>query len=313
MRWKDVEDAHQRIAPRVRRTPVERSAWLEELTGCETFLKLENFQHTGSFKVRGALNAVLQTEPGERFVTATSGNHGAALVWALAPYGIKPLILVPIMADEAKVARLRRLGAEIEIFGQDAAEAEAEARARAVTRGWRYVSPYNDPNVVAGQGTVALELVEDAGPLDAVFVAVGGGGLVGGMASWLSARAPSTVVFGCSPAINAAMAAAVAAGKIYDAPCGPTLSDGTAGGIEPGSFTFPLCRDLVDTWIEVSEAEIAMAVRSVLHNHQMLIEGAAGVAVAAAISTARSFPDDSRIGIVLCGANIGADTLKAIL
>jgi threonine dehydratase len=177
-----------------------------------------------------------------------------------------------------------------------------------------YVSPYNDPEIIAGQGTVGLEIAEQIGdgPLDAVVVAVGGGGLMSGVAAAMRTKRPEVRVIGASPEADAAMYAAVQAGRIVESEMRPTFSDGTAGGIEAGSMTFPLCQELVDEWVLVSEADLCTAVSLAIDREHQLLEGAAGVALAAGIQVGRRRPDQT-IAVVCCGANISGSTLQQVL
>ena len=175
-----------------------------------------------------------------------------------------------------------------------------------------YISPYNDPQVVGGQGTIAVELARQLEPIDAVFVAVGGGGLIAGIAGYLKVVRPGITVVGCLPERSPVMAESVRAGQIVEMETAPTLSDATAGGIEAGAITFDLCRALVDEYVLVDEEEIAAAIRTTIEAEHLLIEGAAGVAAAAFYKRRASFRGQN-VAIVLCGANISLQTLKALL
>ncbi|MDQ0390799.1 threonine/serine dehydratase [Labrys monachus] len=310
-----IHAADRRIRPVVRETGLEASPPFSERTGQEVLLKLENLQHTGSFKLRGAANKILSLgtpAPDTKVVTASSGNHGAAVAYALRGVGGRGLIFVPNGASPAKVANIRRLGAEVEFVGEDSADTEAHARRYAEERGWPYVPPYNDPDVVAGQGTIAAELLRQGGPIDNVFVSVGGGGLIGGIATYLKAVSPRTRIIGCSPAASCVMARSVEAGEVLDLPSGATLSDGTAGGIEPGTITFALCRDHVDHWIDVDEEEIAEAMRLFIDGHHMLLEGAAGVALAGLCKAGPAWTQGRSVAVI-CGANISRPVLRSVL
>ena len=310
-----VPEALERIRPVIRRTILDPSPYYSQLSGAEVTFKCENLQHTGSFKARGALNKILSLSAAERnrgIVTASTGNHGAACAFAMRQVGARGLVFVPEIAEETKLAAIRRLGAEIRTVGTDSVESERVARAYAEEQGLTYVPPYNDPLVIAGQGTIAVELLEQLPDLDAVFISVGGGGLIGGIASYLKQVKPQVQVFGCSPRNSQVMALSVEAGQLLDLPSLPTLSDGTAGGVEAGSITFPLCRDYVDRYISVSEEEIAATLREFLGAQHMLIEGSAAVAIAAFLQTAGQLPG-ARVAILLCGANISLNTLKNIL
>jgi threonine dehydratase len=311
----EIENAYARISPHLRRTPVEPSPWLAALTGAEVHCKFENYQVTGSFKARGALNRVLGVTDGEAeagFVAASTGNHGAAVAYAARLRDAPVTVFVPSTADPEKVSRLRDEGVAVRTAGVDSIEAEAAAREFASSFGSIYVSPYNDPAVVVGQGTVGLELAEQLPDLDAVFVALGGGGLVAGIASYLKARRPNIEVIACSPRNSAVMAHSIEAGRILDLPSEPTLSDGTAGGVEAGSITFELCQQLVDRYELVDERAIGQALYEFTARHHSLIEGAAAVPIAALLALGRAYAG-RQVAVVLCGANIATGTLLEVL
>lgn len=328
-----IEAAHARIQPYIRETPVEHSPVLSQLTGAEVWLKLENLQLTGSFKLRGAMNKLLSLTPTERavgVVTASTGNHGAATAYAMQQLGCSGVVFVPHDASPAKLENIRQFGAKIETHGIDSVETEIYARDYAAQRGMTYVSPYNDLDVMCGQGTIGVELVRQLTAFDAAFVSVGGGGLMGGISAYLKnlkfkienekwadgnfsfSILNSPFIVGCQPVNSAVMAASVQAGHILDLPSSPTLSDGTAGGVEADTVTFPYCRDGVDAYELVSEDEIVTAMRLVIERHHTMIEGAAGVAVAALLKQRQSWRG-KRVVVVLCGANISLDKLRAVL
>ncbi len=293
-------------------TPAFSSPWLGEATGAEVVLKGDHLQQTGSFKVRGALFKALRLPAGARAVTASTGNHGAAMAFACSHAGLPLRVFVPKTASPSKIERLERRGAEVVLEGADCTDAEAAARAAAAADGSTYVSPYNDDDIVAGQGTLVLELLQQFPALDTLVVAVGGGGLAAGCAAVLKHRNPSCHVIGCSPVASAVMRHSVAAGEILDLPSEPTLSDGTAGGVEAGSVTFDLCRDLIDDWVLLEEHEIAQALAGFVDHHGQLIEGAAATAVAATLRLGDALRG-RHVGVVLCGANIGSDDLERAL
>lgn len=315
-----IRAARERLHDHIRQTPFDLSLPLSQRLQGEVRLKGEHLQHTGSFKARGALHKVLCLTPDARalgVISASSGNHGAGLAWACKLAGVPAVIYVPEHASPAKVANIRSHGAEVRHFGIDGLDTEEHARAVAASEGRTYVSPYNDLEVMCGQGTIGLEMAEQAGELDAVIVAVGGGGLIGGIAAALKEIMPMVRVIGALPANSPVMAESVAAGEIVVRDSLPTLSDGTAGGIEAGAITFPVCRSLVDEWVLVTEDEIAAAMRRFVEEHHQLIEGAAGVALAAlerrAAAGGASGLGGERVGVVLCGANISTDALVGVL
>ncbi len=302
----EVVQAVARITPYVRETYLERSPHFSREYGARVFFKLENLQHTGSFKVRGAFNKLLSLSAEARrrgVVAASTGNHGISVAYCAMTLGVKGRIFVPENADPKKVEVIEKWGMPVQRYGNDIVDTEAYARAYAAQNDMVYVSPYNDLKVVGGQGTIGFELQHQAGQIAAVFVAVGGGGLMAGIAGYLKSIDPTIRMIGCSPENSAVMARSVAAGRILDIPSEPTLSDGTAGGIEPGSITFSLCCELVDEFVTVTEDEIRASIGSFIRNHHMLIEGAAAVPLAAYRKVAERF-EGQKVVIVLCGANI---------
>ncbi len=311
----EIIAAEQRIRPFIRETYLEPSPYFSDSTGAGVYLKCENLQHTGSFKARGALNKLLWLGDEARsrgVVTASTGNHGAAVAYALGQVGAQGIVFVPEQAASSKVETIERLGAEVRHYGTDSVEAEAYARQYAEGHGMTYVSPYNDPQIIAGQGTVGVELARQLDQIDAVFVAVGGGGLISGIAAYLKSLYPGLQIIGCSPENSQVMVQSIRAGQILDLPSSPTLSDGTAGGVEKDSITFPLCQALVDSFETVTEAEIARTLCQFLPVHHMLIEGSAAVPLAALQKRGQEF-QAKNVVIVLCGGNIDLDTLKRIL
>lgn len=312
----EIEAAADRIAPQVLRTPLLHSAPLSERHGADILIKSEHLQLTGSFKVRGSANFVHSLDADTAalgVVTASSGNHGIGVSTAAASRGIAATIFLPSTASRSKVDQIRRLGAEIMIVDStDSNDAENAARAHADAQGQPYVSPYNDPLIIAGQGTIGKEILEDGGPIDSVVISVGGGGLISGIATWIKAHSPGTRIIGASALNDRAMAASIEAGKIITPHFEPTFSDGTAGGLEDDSITFAICRDLVDEWVDINERDIATAVTNMIDDHHQLVEGAAGVAIAAATAHAAKAPG-SRIVAVSCGANVSSDALARMI
>ena len=311
----EIERAARRIAPFVRETPLVRSETLSAELGSEVLLKLENLQITGSFKLRGATNKMLSLPGAVRargVVAASSGNHGAAVAHAGRVLGVPVTVFVPEGASPAKVNAMRRSEAEVHHVGADGLDTELHARAYASERAQAYISPYNDLDVVAGQGSVAVEMRRQTEAIDVIIVATGGGGLISGIAADLKAHWPRTRVVGAVPLNSPVMSASIRAGRIVEMPSLPTLSDGTAGGIEQDAVTFELCRALVDEWVEITEDEIARAMRHCLETEHLLVEGSAAVAVAALRRLAPSVRP-ARAAVVLCGANISAERLKSIL
>ena len=312
--YQRIADAAQRIGPYIRTTPVEFSPSLSQ-TGVEVFLKLENFQVTGSFKARGATHALLALDEqtrGRGVITASSGNHGAAVAYAAAQLGCDATVFVPEYASRSKVEAIRRRGAEVIFFGDDCVKTEVEARRHAIAVQKAYIPPYNAEEVLHGQGSVGVELVEQLESLDALFIAVGGGGLIGATGAYVKHAFDAVEVVACYPSRSPALHTCIEAGQVVEVVCGPTLSDATAGGVEDGAITLALCADIIDRSVFVEEDAIAAGVREIVEAHGMLVEGAAGLAVAAFRQVAEDYIG-KRVAIVLCGANIAPETLVEVL
>lgn len=312
-----VASVAERLAPHVRRTPL----LLSDAFGTPMAVKAEHLQHTSSFKFRGALGRLLALDDAARMrgvVTASTGNHGIGVATAGRRLGVPVTVCVAEDTDSAITARLEGLGADVlRVASRDCADAEREARRLGEADGRTFVSPYNDAVVAAGQGSIAVELLtqlDEIGwpSLDVVVVAVGGGGLISGIATWVAHALPSARIIGAQPAADAAMAASIEAGRIIDEPGEPTLSHSTAGGIEADAITFPVCRALVSDWIRVEEDAIADAVRRMLFQEHQLVEGAAGVALAAGAEFLRREPD-ARVAVISCGARLTPTELEAVL
>jgi threonine dehydratase len=317
----EVAERSERVAPLLRPhlppTPFVRFGAFGDELGAEVLVKCEHLQRTGSFKARGSLAKILTLTDAQRqagVVTASTGNHGLGVGNALATLGGHGIVYLPENASPSKVAALRRLGLELRAEGNDSGVLEPKARAYAEEHGLTYVPPYNDPDIIAGQGTLAVEILEqlDGAPLDAVVVAVGGGGLVSGVAAVLKQHLPKVRVYGAQPALDAGMAASVRAGEIVQVDAAESLSDGTAGSVEPGSITFDLCRQLVDDWVVIEEDAIRDALRMVIDTEHQLIEGSAALAFAAARER-RTELAGRRVAVVSCGGNISAQTLANAL
>ncbi|MGB2906090.1 MAG: threonine/serine dehydratase [Candidatus Aminicenantaceae bacterium] len=307
--------AESRIRPYIRETPLEHSPFLSHEIRGQVFLKLENLQLTGSFKLRGAMNKILSLSKAQRersVVTASSGNHGHAFAYLSDRFGFPGIVYLPETTDPGKVETLKAYGVDIRIHGDDCVRAEAAARAAAADQGFAYVPPYNDLQIIAGQATVGTELSIQAETMDAILVPVGGGGLISGIAGYLKSQNISASIYGCQPANSRVMYESLKAGRILDLESLPTLSDGTAGGIESDSLTFPLCRDHVDGFFLLSEEEIRAALKLVIAKHHILIEGAAALPVAALLKERERFKGQTVV-LVLSGATLSLATLKKIL
>jgi threonine dehydratase len=313
--YERIQKAHVSIRPQVLVSPLQPSLILSEALGCEVLLKCDHLQPTGSFKLRGATNKIFELGEEDRrkgVITASTGNHGQATARAGALAGVPVTVYVAAATTAQKMAAIRALGAELVIIDGSVVEAELTARRVAGEQGRFYISPYNDIDVVAGQGTLGLELMEQAPDLDAVFIATGCGGLTGGAGTAIKAVNPKTQVVGAWPENSTALLRSLEAGKIIEVEEFDTLSDGTTGAVEPGSITFPICQAVIDAKVTVTEAQIADAMRRLAQSDRWMVEGAAGVALASLIKTADAYKG-AKVAVVLCGRNIALETfLKAV-
>jgi threonine dehydratase len=311
----EIHAAAARIAPHLTRTPLIPSPWLSRLAGGEVSLKLESLQVTRSFKVRGALNALsrlAERRPRPVVVTASAGNHGRAIAWAAERLGLDAVVFTPRAAPEAKLGPIRLHGADLRADADDYEGAEAMAMAFAAETGAVFVSPYSHPDVIAGGGTVAAEVLADWPLVDAIVVAVGGGGLISGIARFLKVVAPRVLVYGVEAEASCAFTAARKAGRIVTIEPGHTLADGLGGNVEPETLTWPYIRDLVDDVVTVSEDELAAGLRGLVAEEHLVAEGA-GIAAAAAVAAGRVELTGRRAAVVVSGANIDTRTLTTVL
>ena len=299
------------------RTPLRRSQWLSDTSRAAVVLKIESLQPTFSYKVRGAFNAVLalaeQSDGGTRaLVTASAGNHGRALAHAAAAGGMPCTVYAPERAPRTKLDAIRHLGADLRTC-RDYDEAERRAKEHAARGDAVFVSPYSDPRVIAGAGTVGLEILEDDPAIDAVIVPVGGGGLISGIG--IAAREVSggrTMVMGVEAEASTPFTQGLAAGRIVAVDVRPTLADGLAGNLDPDTITFALVQQLVRTVAVVDEGSIARAIRGLALEEKLVVEGA-GATAAAALASERFQLSGKRVAVVISGGNIDPEVLKSIL
>ena len=310
----DVLQAAERIRPVVRRTPVMTSHGLDEESRAAVFLKCENLQRAGSFKLRGASNFILSIPKPDLacgIVAFSSGNHAQAVAMASRFVGAKATIVMPTDAPKTKVEATRAQGAEIVNYDRFKEDREAIGARIAAGTGASLVPPYDHPWTMAGQGTTALELLQEVPDLDAVIVCVGGGGLISGCAIAAKAIRPSIRVFGVEPELANDTWLSLQKGERVEIPPPPTIADGLRSP-KPGALTFPIIQELVESILLVSEAEIRAAMRYLLFRMKILVEPSGAVAVAAALH--RKFPAElRRIGVVLSGGNVDPEQLAEVI
>lgn len=310
---KQITEAYQRIRKYIYKTPLIKAYGLSKQLNADIYLKLENIQPTSSFKIRGAFNKLLTLSPEKTkkgIVTASSGNHGMAVAFASHQMNIKTAIFVPQNVEDAKVDGIKRFGGELIYKGTDCLITEKEAKKYAIKHKMEYISPYNDLDVIHGQGTIAHELMQQKKNIDQIYISVGGGGLISGISTYF--QSSNIEIIGCSPQNSPVMAECIKAGKIIEIPTYPTLSGGTSGNIEMDSITFDFCRKNIDQFFLVTEDEIKNAMRTLISNEHFLVEGAGAIPLAALIKNKDS-TKNKKIILIICGGNLGLKTLKSIL
>ena len=299
----DIRDARARLAPHVLRTPTRRSEWLSR-PGADVHLKLEVVQPTSSYKIRGAFNAALQVRR-QRLVTASAGNHGRAMAYAARALNLPLTVFIAATAPAAKIAPIRASGADVRTC-RDYDEAERAAKEYAAGGNGLFISPYSHPDVIAGAGTIGLELIEDVRQLDAVVVPIGGGGLISGIAIAIKAVSPGTRVIGVEVAASCPFTKSLAAGRLVTIDVQPSLADGLTGNLDPDTITFDIVRALVDELAVVGEADLRGALAGIAEHEHLVIEGAAAAGPAALLSG--TIEPKGNVAVVLTGANIDTRT-----
>jgi threonine dehydratase len=302
----DVYEARRRLGARIPRTPLLRSTWLSSIADGSVFLKIESLNLTNSFKIRGALNAALRLSEGidsdtPRVVAASSGNHGRALAMAAEELGIECVIFTPSSAPDAKQAAIRRHGAVLHSDSEDYDAAEKQAEAFADAEGAVYLSAYNHADVIAGAGTIGLEIVEAMPSFDVVVVPLGGGGLASGVGLAVKAAAPHATVVGVEVEASSPFTLSLEAGRITEITPRASLADGLVGNIEAGSMTFTIVQQVVDYVVTITEDELGRAMKGLATEERLVVEGAGAAAVAAVMAGKASAPGQRVIALVTGG------------
>lgn len=304
---RDIYLARQRIAGLARRTPLVQSHNLSRQTGTNVYLKLENLQETGAFKIRGAANRLLSLTTDEQkrgVVTVSTGNHGRGVAFVAQKLGIRAVICVPELVLPHKVEAMRQLGAEVIIQGKTQDEAEENALRLQAEQGLTMVSPFDDPYIVAGQGTIGLELLEDLPQIDTVVIPLSGGGLLGGIALALKTANPAIRVIGAAQALGPAMHLSLEAGKPVQVVEEPSLADSLIGGIGlDNRYTFALCQKVIDDVVLLTEAEIAATMTYALLQERLIVEGGAAVGLGALLHH-KITKLGNHVGVVVSGGNV---------
>jgi len=311
----DVLDARERVAETARNTPLDYSHTYSAMTGAEVHLKLENFQRTGSFKIRGATNRIATLSEEEReagVVTASAGNHAQGVALAASRTGVDSKIVMPEYAPVSKVKATRNYGAEVVLHGEDYDTAAERAHDIEREEGRTYVHAFDDPMVMAGQGTLGLEILEDLPEVDTIVVAIGGGGLISGIATAVKAKRPDIRVVGVQAEGAASVAESLQKGEIIEREQVDTIADGIATR-RVGDRTFEVIRDRVDEVVTVSDPEIAIAVTTLLERSKTLVEGAGAVPLAALLEDCLDYEQGEVIVPAICGGNIDLNVLTTVI
>ncbi|QTG16961.1 threonine/serine dehydratase (plasmid) [Agrobacterium tumefaciens] len=294
--------ARRRIRDHIYETPLVPARHAGKAHGATVLFKCENFQLTGSFKIRGATSKMSAATGSQHMITASSGNHGIGSAHASQALGRKLTVVLPETVVVSKLEKIKSYGVEVILHGHETGLAETYAQELSHKDGYEYVSPYNDPFVIAGQGTIALELLEQSDRIDNVFVSMGGGGLISGIASVFKAFSPNTRIFGIAAINSKALAESMAAGRIVETDHLDTLADAVAGGVDEGSITLPIAMEAVDEVIECTEAEIGAALRTLAFDENMIVEGSAALALAGFNKVASRLAGQTSV-VLICGAN----------
>ncbi len=311
----DIEAARERIAGAVYYSPCQHSIPLSEITGMEIFCKLDNLQRTGSFKERGARNALTQLPPNQQkrgVVAASAGNHAQALAYQGKLLGIPATVVMPKFAPLVKVSNCQKLGATVVLHGRDFGEAKAHAHEIANEKELAYIDGYDDPAIIAGQGTMGVEIVEQVPDLDAMIVPVGGAGLIAGVSLAVKALRPNAKIVAVEAENVASFSAALEAGKPTQITMHPTLADGLAIP-QVGANAFKIARPLIDQTLTVAEEQIAVAILRLVELEKSVVEGAAATPLAACMSGKLKELAGKRVVLLLCGGNIDPNVLSRVI
>jgi threonine dehydratase len=311
----DVQAARERLGRAIYHTPCPVSLTLSKLCGCHTYFKLENLQMTGSFKERGALNRLLQLSDEEKragVVAASAGNHAQGVAHHATRLGIRSVIVMPKQTPLIKVSNTRDLGGEVILHGANYDEALTRARQLSKEQGFTFIHAFDDDAVIAGQGTIGLELLEEETKFDAVVVPIGGGGLISGLAVAMKTLQPDIRIIGVEPEHAASMRAAMLAGAPTEIAIEPTIADGLAVK-RAGTRTLEIVQRYVDEVVSVSEEEIASAILKLLEIEKTVVEGAGAASLAAVLFHKVSGLDWKNVAIIVCGGNIDPNLLSKII
>ena len=312
---REIQDARKTIRDQVKKTPLLRSRYLSGLTGSDVYLKLENLQVTNAFKIRGALNRLMKLSPEEKargIITASSGNHAQAVAVGAETLNLNAIVVVPKATPKIKVEKIRTHKVELILHGDSYDYAEEYARKLSKEKGLTFISSYNDPVVVAGQGTVGLEILEELPTTDSIIVPVSGGSILSGVAVAAKSIKPSIEILGAQPENVAAMYHSLKAGKIIHIPMKPTLAEGLDGNIEEGCMTFELIQKYVNEILLFDEDTVRRMIRILWEQEGQVVEASGAIAIAPIVHTPSRFAGKRTVAVIT-GGNIDEAVFKSIL
>ena len=311
----NAENAHKRIVDKISNSPLIMS----NIYGKDLFFKAENFQFSGSFKIRGAFSKLTKlkkagTLKNAKLITASSGNHGLACSYAARELGGDLTVVLPETVASVKLEKIKSYGISVILKGQESGEAETHAQKLAEEEDYLYISPYNDLDIIAGQGTIGLELIEALGGtgIDNVFVSMGGGGLISGISGVLKAVNSNTKVWGVSAKNSCTLGDSLKIGKIIDTEHLPTLADGVSGGIDSDTVTFEICKSTVDELLWCDEKEITSSFLKFAFDEHQIVEGSAALALAGYEKVSEQLKGQTSV-VIACGANVDQSLVKKLL
>jgi threonine dehydratase len=301
--------ARSRIHHHIYQTPVLPARITGKAGGAKVFFKAENFQLTGSFKLRGAMSKMTAQTSNERSITASSGNHGIGAACASQTLSKTLTVVLPETVISSKLEKIKSYGVNVILHGAETGLAEKHAQQLAASEKYAYISPYNDPDIIAGQGTIGLEILEQCEAVDNVFVSMGGGGLISGIGSVMKAFSPRTKVYGVSAVNSMALAESMVAGHVVETEHRDTLAEAVAGGLDSDTITLPIAISVVDHVVKCDENEIKAALKVLALDENMLVEGSAALALAGFMKVAHNVSNEISV-IVLCGGNFDQAVIK---
>ncbi|CAG8947187.1 unnamed protein product [Penicillium salamii] len=304
--------ARSRIRQHIYQTPLIPARKTGQDCNAKLFFKAENFQLTGSFKLRGAMSKVSAHNAQGKLITASSGNHGIGAAFAAHALSKDVTVVLPTIVVPAKLEKIKSFGVNVILHGAETGMAEQHAQQLAASGDYVYMSPYNDLEIIAGQGTIGLEIIEQCDQVDNIFISMGGGGLIGGIGSVMKTFSPRTKIHGVAAINSKALAASMSAGHVVEVEHNPTLAEAVAGGIDEDTITLPLANSVVDQVLECDEAEITKALQALAFDENMIVEGSAALALAGFMKVAQQLSGQTNV-VVLCGGNVSNELLKGFM